>query len=33
MTFTKIDKLDLNSSCLELSNGGLGIVAALLVRW
>ena len=31
MNFTKIDLADLNSLCRELSNGGLGIVVALLV--
>ena len=29
----KIDPADLNSPRRELSNGGLGIVVALLVRW
>ena len=33
MTFTKMNKADLESPCRELSNGGLGIVAVLLVRW
>ena len=28
-----MDPADLNSSCQELSNGGLGIAVALLVRW
>ena len=31
MNFTKIVKADLDSSCRELSNGGLGIVIALTV--
>ena len=31
MNFTKIDQADLDSPCQELSNGGLGIVAALTV--
>ena len=30
MNFTKIVKADLDSPCRELSNGGLGIVVALL---
>ena len=33
MTFTKLDQADLNSPCRELSNGGLKIFVALLVRW
>ena len=33
MNFTTIDPADLNSPRRELSNGGLGIVVALLVRW
>ena len=33
MAFTKMDKAGLDSPCRELSNGGLGIVVALLVRW
>ena len=33
MTFTKLDQADLDSSCLELSISGLGIVVALLVCW
>ena len=33
MNFTEIDPTDLNSPCRELSNGGLGIVVALLVFW
>ena len=33
MTFTKLDQEDLDYLCRELSNGGLGIVVALLVRW
>ena len=33
MTFTKIDKKDLDSPRQELSNGGLGIVATLLLCW
>ena len=33
MTFTELDQADLDSPCRELFNGGLGIVAALLVRW
>ena len=33
MNFTKIDQADLDSPRRELSNGGLGIVVALLVRW
>ena len=33
MTFTKLDQTDLDSPCQEFSNGGLGIVVALLVRW
>ena len=32
MDHTKIGTADLDSSCRELSNGGLGIVIALLVR-
>ena len=31
--FTKIVTVDLSSPRRELSNSGLGIVAALLVRW
>ena len=30
--FTKIDEEDLDSSCREFSNGGLGFVVARLVR-
>ena len=33
MNFTKIDQADLGSPRREPSNGGLGIVVALLVRW
>ena len=33
MNFTKIDPADLNSLRRDLSNGGLRIVVALLVRW
>ena len=33
MNFTKIDKADFYSPRRELSNGGLGIVVALLVCW
>ena len=33
MTFTKLDQADLDSPRRELSNGGLGIVIALLVCW
>ena len=33
MTVMKVDQADLDSPCQELSNGGLGIVAALLVCW
>ena len=33
MDHTKIDPADLNSPCRDISNGGLGIVVALLVRW
>ena len=33
MSFTKIDQADLDSPRRELSNGGHGIVVALLVRW
>ena len=33
INFTKIDQADLDSPRRELSNGGLGIVAALLVCW
>ena len=33
MHHTKIDHSDLNSPFQELSSGGLGIVAALLVCW
>ena len=33
MNFTKIVKADLDSPRRELSNGGLGIVVALLVHW
>ena len=33
MNFTKINPADLNSPRQDLSNGGLGIVAALLVLW
>ena len=33
MNFTKIVKADLDSPRRELSNGGLGIVVILLVRW
>ena len=33
MTFTKLDQADLGSPRQELSNGGLGIVVALLILW
>ena len=33
MKFTKREKADLDSPRQEFSNGGLGIVAALLVHW
>ena len=33
MSPTKIDQADLDSPRRELSNGGHGIVVALLVRW
>ena len=33
MDQTEIHSADLNSSRQELSNGGLGIVVTLLVRW
>ena len=29
MTFTKLDQVDLDSPCRELSNGGLGVVIPL----
>ena len=33
MSFIKMDKADLDSPRLDLSNGGLKSVVALLVRW
>ena len=33
MTFIKLDQADLDSPCREISNGGLKIAVALLVRW
>ena len=33
MTFTKLDQACLDSPRRELSNGGLGIDVALLIRW
>ena len=33
MTFIKLDQADLDSPRRELSNSGLEIVVALLVRW
>ena len=33
MTFTKLNQSDLDSPRRELSNGGIGIVVTLLVRW
>ena len=33
MTFTKMNKADLDSPCREPSNGDLGIVVALSICW